>query len=103
MRSDGNVFTNVINVTANQSFFAGQSAVESDFQLKVDNSTEVGAFNWTGSAFDWINLTTIQTIIDYIDWHDINDSAEIDVKVHVPLDEPAGLKVTGLVFYGEQS
>ena len=103
MRSDGNVFTDVVNVTANQSFFTGESYTDSDFQMKVDNSTELGSFNWTGSAFNWINLTTIQKIIDYLDWHDQNDSAEIDVKVHVPLDETPGLKVTGLVFYGEQS
>jgi hypothetical protein len=103
IQSDGNKLTDVANVTANQSFFTSSTTVDSDFQLKVDNSAEAGAFNWTGSATSWINLTTIQTIIDYLDWHDVNDSAEIDVKVHVPIDEPPGLKVTGLVFYGEQS
>ena len=36
-------------------------------------------------------------------WRDMNDTAEIDVKVHVPIDEPAGAKIVGLVFYGEQS
>ncbi|MFC1741508.1 hypothetical protein ACFL3V_03155 [Nanoarchaeota archaeon] len=103
IQSDGNVVTDVINVTANQSFFTGSSAADSDFQLMVDNTTEAGAFNWTGSANYWINLTTIQMIIDQFDWHDVNDSAEIEVKVHVPIDEPPGLKITGLVFYGEQS
>ena len=76
---------------------------ESDFQIKVDETSELNSFNWTGSAFNWINLTTIQTIIDYLDWHDSNDTAEIDVKVHVPVDEDPGVKITGLVFYGEQS
>ncbi len=104
IQSDGNVYTDVVNVTSNQSFFTGASTIDSDFQLKVDNyPAEPGAFNWTGSAIDWINLTTIQTILDYFDWHDVNDSAEIEVKVHVPLDEPPGEKITGLVFYGEQS
>ncbi|MBW2965249.1 hypothetical protein KY363_07365 [Candidatus Woesearchaeota archaeon] len=58
LQSDGNVLTNVMNVTANQSFFIGQSTVDSDFQIKADNSTFGSWFNWTGSAFDWINLTT---------------------------------------------
>ncbi|MBW2968344.1 hypothetical protein KY362_07730, partial [Candidatus Woesearchaeota archaeon] len=103
LRSDSNVFIDVDNVTANQSFFLSESALDSDFQIKADSTAEEpGAFNITGSAINWINLTTIQTIIDYLDWHDHNDTAEIDVKVHVPLDEPAGVRVTGLVFYGAQ-
>jgi hypothetical protein len=103
MQSDGNVFTNVVNVTANQSFFIGSSATQSDFQIKVRNSTELNSFNWTGSATNWINLTTIQRIIDRFNWHEANDTAKIDVKVHVPIDEPSGVKIVGLVFYGEQS
>lgn len=102
IQSDGNVFTDIINATANQSMFTGASATDSDFQVKAGNTTELWSFNWTGSAFDWINLTTIQKIIDRLDWHDLNDSAEIDIKVHVPIDESPGVKVTGLVFYGEQ-
>ncbi len=103
IQSDGNVLTDVVNASMNQSFFTGSTYIDSDFQLKADNSAEMGAFNWTGSAIDWINLTTIQTIIGYLDWHDNNDSAEIDVKVHVPIDEPSGVRITGLVFYGAQS
>lgn len=103
IQSDGNVFTDVVNASFNQSFFTGSTYTDSDFQIKADNSTEDYSFNWTGSAFDWINLTTVQTIIDNFDWRDSNDTAEIDVKVHVPIDEPAGEKITGLVFYGEQS
>jgi cysteine-rich repeat protein len=103
LQSDGNVYTNIINATANQSFFVGASATDADFQLKADNSTEMNSFNWTGSATQWINLTTIRRIIDRLSWRDLNDTAEIDVKVHVPLDEPSGVKITGLIFYGEQS
>ncbi|MBW2972543.1 hypothetical protein KY359_05905, partial [Candidatus Woesearchaeota archaeon] len=103
IQSDGNVFTDVMNVTSNQSLFTSTLAADSDFQIKVDNTTELWSFNWTASAFDWINLTTIRKLIDRFDWHDLNDSAEIDVKVHVPIDESPGVKVTGLVFYGEQS
>jgi hypothetical protein len=103
IQNDGNVFADIINATRNQSFFTGASAKESDFQIMAANSTETGAFNWTGSATWWINLTTLQTIIDRFNWHDTNDSVEIEVKVHVPIDEPSGVKITGLVFYGEQS
>ncbi|MBI5880800.1 hypothetical protein HZB90_01580 [archaeon] len=103
IQNDGNVFADIINATRNQTFFTGASAKESDFQIMAANSTETGAFNWTGSATWWINLTTLQTIIDRFNWHDTNDSVEIEVKVHVPIDEPSGVKITGLVFYGEQS
>ncbi|MFH1668828.1 MAG: hypothetical protein ABIA62_02785, partial [Candidatus Woesearchaeota archaeon] len=103
IQSDGNVHTDVVNVSSNQSFFTGGSATSSDFQIKVNESTEGLTFNWTGSAMDWIDLTALQIIIDFFDWHDTNDTAKIDVKVHVPLDEPPGEKITGLVFYGEQS
>ncbi len=101
--SDGNLFAKVINVTQNQSFFIGESVTDSDFQLKIDNSTEIDSFNWTGSATSWINVTTIMKLIDRLSWRDMNDTAEIDLKVHVPVDEPPGMKITGLVFYGAQS
>ncbi len=103
IRNDGNVFADIINASANQSFFTSSLTQDSDFQIKVDNTTELFSFNWTGSAADWINLTTVRTIIDYFNWRDTNDTVEVEVKVHVPVDESPGEKITGLVFYGEQS
>jgi hypothetical protein len=103
LQSDSNVIMSILNVTSNQSMFTSLSAKPTDFQIKAANSTEIGAFNWTESATDWINLTSIIKIVDRLNWRDVNDSVAIDVKIHVPDDEPPGEKVTGLVFYAEQT
>ena len=69
------------------------------FQVKTNQSNETGAFNWTGSAVSWINITNQTTIIDNLNYSNSNDTAKIDIRVLVPMDEPKGAKSATIDIY----
>ena len=61
----------------------------------------MGAFNWTGSQTAWADVPASNTtVIDFFNYTDATDSAEIDVYVEVPPGEGAGTKSSQIVFTG---
>jgi len=91
IRNDGNVLTNV-NISLIDDLWIRKSAPSAFLQYKIDNTTdESGSFNWTGSITVFTNIPlSNSTIIDKLNYSDMNDTAEIDIQITVPTDEPAG-------------
>jgi len=104
--NDGNTVANLVNISANQSLWSATGAELGTqyLQMKAANvSSEGEAFNWSASLTTWVNVTSNnQSIIDGLNYTDANDSAEVDVKITVPNDEPAGSKSTWFVFIWEE-
>ncbi|RJQ17201.1 hypothetical protein C4573_04070 [Candidatus Woesearchaeota archaeon] len=104
LRNDGNVKSDLVNVSANQSLWTTEALGTNYTQIKAANRTEPGSINGTGSLINWTNLTAAnQSIIYQLNYNDSRDTADIDVKVTVPTFEPAGNKITSLIFYWEQT
>ncbi|MBU0756777.1 MAG: hypothetical protein KKF44_01815 [Nanoarchaeota archaeon] len=108
IENDGNIIANITRISVNASIWESVGLNTSYFQFKADNdSTEVGSFNWTESAFNWTNMTQINdtnlTAISYLDWHDSYDTAEIDIRLHVPPQEPPGAKTVTVHLIGANS
>ncbi|RMD46056.1 LamG domain-containing protein, partial [Candidatus Pacearchaeota archaeon] len=99
LENNGTVFVDVdINSTQLWSTVPGNSSY---YQFKVDNvSGEEGAFNWTGSITNWYNfsISGAVTAIDYLNYSDATDSAEVDVRVQTPPNEGAGTKSGTVTF-----
>jgi hypothetical protein len=103
VENDGNIIINV-SIYANESLWVSKSLNTSFFQFKVDNTTELKSFNWTASQTGWFNVTSYSIgIINYLNFSDTTDSAEIELYVSVPTDETAGTKTSTLVIEGEAS
>ena len=98
LQNDGNCMANItMNATDLWTSISGNSSY---FQFKVDNNTlENGSFNWLFSQTSWEQVpnTTQMTIVE-INWSDATDSAEIDLLVTIPLDEPPGNKTSTITF-----
>ncbi len=99
IQNDGNV---KINISTNATpIWTSQQTESKYYKTKIDNRTgEEGAFKWLTSLFNWVNMsiTGRVTIIDSLDFHDNNDSAEIDIHLEVPPNEGPGLKSSTVVF-----
>ncbi|MFP4119065.1 MAG: LamG domain-containing protein [Candidatus Woesearchaeota archaeon] len=105
-RSDSNVNTDLVNVTADQSLWDSPTGdLGSEYmRIKARETTETGSFNTSGSLMSWFNLTTeTQNVINDLNYSDSSDEAYIDLEVTVPGDEPPGTKESGLTFAWEQS
>jgi len=73
------------------------------FQFKADNSTEINAFDPTVSQISWSNMLNISKLtIAYLNYTQ-NDSAEIDIYVKVPQNEPQGSKSSTIIMEAEYS
>lgn len=104
LQNDGNVICDLINVSGNKSLWQSVGLGNEYLQIKAGNTSENLSFNWSDSVTEWANLTsTNQTIIKGLDYNNSRDSAQLEVKVRVPSDEPPGSKVTWLVFTWEQA
>jgi hypothetical protein len=68
------------------------------YQIKADNTTETGAFNWTASVTSWLNITNETLIIKTLQHNSTIDTAEVDIRIDVPPDEPAGDKRDVMTF-----
>ncbi|MFH1173878.1 MAG: hypothetical protein V1725_01970, partial [archaeon] len=102
--NDGNVQADLVNISGNVSLFLMSGLGNDSVQIKADNTTELDSFNWTSSTTDWTNLTASnQSIIKELDYNNSKDSAEIDVKVKVPGDEPEGPKQTWFIFTWQET
>lgn len=102
--NDGNVFTN-ISLYADGNLWESASTPTDKFQFKIANvTTKLNSFNWSESIIDFTNLSITSTlaIID-LDYHDTQDSAEVDLHLDVPLDESAGEKRINITFEAKRS
>jgi hypothetical protein len=97
LQNDGNVYVNVsINVT---SLFDTNVSPTENFQFKIDNSSEPGAFNWIFSTTTWTNAPLATTMcIAELNNSESLDTAEIDLLVTIPLDEGPGNKSSTVTF-----
>lgn len=104
MDNDGNVFVNVSIYAANDLWESVANPTDK-FQFKIGNVTaEKNSFNWTASIISFMNLPTaaVTAVVD-LNYSDATDSAEADLKVDVPSDEPAGTKQSKVVFEAKRS
>ena len=102
IRNDGNSFANV-NISDNTSLlWISQPAASEYFKYRIDNVTgREGSFNWILSTTAWTNVpTSNNTVINYLNYTDATDSAEIEILVTVPPQETAGTKSSRVVFTG---
>jgi hypothetical protein len=101
IQNDGNCFIDV-NISSTISLWQTQSLPSDFFKYKVDNvTTEKPSFNWTASVTTWNDVPTANTtVIDFFNYTDATDSAEIDLQVTVPQGEGAGNKWSTLQFTG---
>ena len=102
IQNDGNSLIDVNLTQLGGSLFEKAPAPTDNYQGKIDNATgEEGAFNGTGSITTFAALPTSTAFaIRALNHTDTRDSAEIDINVTVPLDEPPGNKTTQLEFIG---
>jgi len=104
IENNGNIEANIsVNST---SLWKSKSALlnTSYFQFKTGNSIETNSFDWVNSQTAWSNMSNIyKSIINTLNHTNSNDVAEIDIRVEVVSDEPAGSKSASLTFYAEES
>ncbi|NIO20639.1 MAG: hypothetical protein GTN76_07845 [Candidatus Aenigmarchaeota archaeon] len=101
LHNDGNCIIDA-NVSAMDSLWVSAGLPSDYFNYSVDwFSGEIGAFNWSGSTTTWTNVPLVNvTFIDSLNYTDNNDSAEVEMQIMVPLDEPPGAKSSTLIFTG---
>ncbi|MBI4148677.1 hypothetical protein HY490_05275, partial [Candidatus Woesearchaeota archaeon] len=93
----GNIVFNV-TITGTK-MFINDTFPTNAYQFQVDNN-ESNSFNVTNSTNVFTNMTNASTRVDIrgLDWHDINDTARIDILLNLPHDEPAGLRNSTVMF-----
>ncbi len=96
LQNDGNCY---INTTLNaSSLWQSVGLNTSYYQFKVDNTTEKPSFSWLYSRTSWISINSSAVIaLASMNWSDVLDTAEIDLKVTVPDNEGPGNKSSILV------
>ncbi len=110
IQNDGGVDVNVSIARDSNStpLFSGTGGGDNtaSFRFKIDNSTEPNSFNWGTSSTSWTNVpgaTGINNVLNDLKYQDSSDTAEVDLLIAVPSDEPVGLKNETLVFTAVQS
>jgi hypothetical protein len=102
IENNGTVY---VNVSVNASSLWSTVVTNSSYyRFKVDNvSGEEGAFNWLTSLVDWFNVpfTGYVTSIDYLNYSDDKDSAEVDIAIEVPPSEDPGVKNSNIILKAE--
>ena len=76
----------------------------SSFQFKADYN-ETNSFDWLNSSVSWTNVPGADgaNAIKGLKYNDSSDSAEVDLKINVPNDEPSGEKNEALLFTASAS
>ena len=100
LQNDGNV---KVNVTAGaSSLWEAIANPNQYYKFKIDNKTdELNSFNWLASLTSWTNMPlTASAILGIVElkYPDANDTAEIDVYVEIPPNEPPGTKNSTVTF-----
>jgi hypothetical protein len=104
MENDGNVIENV-SIYAEDDLWESVPNPTEKFQFKVDNvTTEKNSFNWSESITTFTNMPTaaVVAVVD-LNYQDSTDSAEVDLKIEVPTDEPLGVRTSKIVFEAKRS
>jgi hypothetical protein len=100
IENDGNVLLN-ISVNATQ-LFSQASLGSTNYQFKVDNRTEPGSFNSSGSVTSFTPfINGFVLAVDRLKYGDSNDMCELDIYVSVPSDEEPGTKSSSIFIKGE--
>jgi hypothetical protein len=109
IRNDGQIRVD-ISISRDSSsgpLFGGTNGGDnsSSFQFKADRYGGINSFNWSSSKTNWTNIPGTDSInaLTGLKYTDLNDSAEIDLKIQVPNDEPAGVKNETLLFTASAS
>ncbi|MFH1376409.1 MAG: UbiA family prenyltransferase [Candidatus Woesearchaeota archaeon] len=102
VENDGNVLTNV-SVNASQ-LFEQALLGEDNYQFKADSTGEAGSFNTTGSITTWTSIIAdLVVVIRDLLYNAASDTAEVDILLTTPIDEPVGFKTSEVVFKGVMS
>ncbi len=98
VQNDGNSIEH-INVSAT-ALWQSVAAPNTYYRYKVDNVTgETNAFNWSGSQTVFANTPVIgQIAIHRLNYSNIKDSAETDIYVQVPPNEPPAIRNSSVTF-----
>ncbi|HLD12896.1 MAG TPA: LamG-like jellyroll fold domain-containing protein, partial [Candidatus Nanoarchaeia archaeon] len=101
IKNQGNSFNNV-NISSSDMLWDTKPTASAYYQFKADNiSQQQGAFNYSGSITTFTNVPTgNQTTISRYNQSNENNTAEVDILIEVPLDEPPGNKTSLLTFTG---
>jgi hypothetical protein len=93
MENVGNILSNV-TITGTQLFTQG-GFPSYDYQFKIDEN-ETSSFDTSSSTTTYTNMTNVSSRIDVVrlDWHNLNDTAELDFNVTVPYFESPGTKTS---------
>ena len=98
-RNDGNVYSNLTNVTINQSMWTNAALGTQYLQIEAGNTSESGSFDTGTSTMNWVNATdTNNNTITNLNYDIGARSAYIHVLIQVPTQEPAGSKTTYFTF-----
>ncbi|MBI1972930.1 hypothetical protein HYS50_02915 [Candidatus Woesearchaeota archaeon] len=105
LRNDGNVEIEVnLSENSTTSLFISTPAPTSNYLFRADNTTdEPGAFSWENSitTFTQVPRTpTNTTVLKKFNYTDTIDTAEIEINITVPQDEPSGYKESTIEFIG---
>lgn len=99
IQNDGNCR---VNVSANASqLWATEAAASDKYRFKIDNkSGEEGAFDWLTSLTSWTNMPITSAVIGVsgLNYSDSVDSAEVDVYIEVPANEPPATRSSTIIF-----
>ena len=117
IRNEGSIAVDV-QICAENAFWSG-SYIASDFQYKVDVPLLAGSDNCgslvSNSCFTTLNSITTYTNLPFpiipnpctnvnavnnLQNTDTNDEVELDIKIHVPVNEPTGAKSTTITITG---
>ncbi|MCX8193841.1 MAG: LamG domain-containing protein, partial [Candidatus Pacearchaeota archaeon] len=99
-QNDGNCFVNV-SIFGTRLWQAVSGSDES-YQFKFDYLEE-NSFNWDESVVTWTNVpisSTILNVLSKFNYSDLNDSAELDIKLAPLGDEPPGAKSSNIALTG---
>jgi len=110
VQNDGGVNVNVsiARDTGSSALFSGTGGGDNtaSFQFKIDNSTEPNSYDYPASTTTWTNVpgtAGINNVLNTLKYNDVSDTAEVDLLITVPIDEPVGAKNETLVFTAVQS
>ncbi len=91
VNNTGNIRLNV-TIKAENDLFTTSGLGNSSWQYKA-RENEAGAFNATGSATAWTNMSAAaETVIAALFYGESRDAAYIDILLDLPPGEPAGYK-----------
>ncbi|MBU3896963.1 MAG: hypothetical protein KJ697_03475 [Nanoarchaeota archaeon] len=110
IQNDGTVSVNVTIARDSSSapLFSGTGGGDNtaSFQFAANETVaEPGSFDTTTSLMSWTNVpgTTPITFLKILDFATSGDEAEVELRISVPIDEPAGVKSEALMFIASQA